>query len=85
MSKTRPSNFEIKTSEDLKKWFEKKPDSFCYVTGKVRQNWYIGHNNLIIDGKNVQLEFRDRTGGLWIAIVKENKQDGEKKEGSEGN
>ena len=86
MSKTRPINHEIKTAEDLKRWFMKNPnvDSFCYVTGKVRSFWYIGHNNLVINNKNVPLEFRDMSGGVWIVTIKEIKTDDQKTESTEG-
>lgn len=84
MPKTRPNNYEIKSPEDLKNWFEKKPDSFCYVNGKTRQNWFIGHNSLVIFGKSEQLNFKDITGGVWLVTVKENKTDGKKTEDSQG-
>lgn len=88
MPKTRPSNCEIKTAGELKNWFEKKPDSFCYVTGKVRQYWYIGHNNLVIFGSSATLKFHDMTGGVWLVTVKEKKNDEQKEqkeESTEGN
>lgn len=84
MSKTRPSNYEVKNIDDLKNWFEKKTDSFCYVNGKIRQSWYIGHNNLNIAGINRQLDFKDLTGGVWRVTVKEIKTDDKKAESTEG-
>lgn len=80
MPKKRPSNYEIKTARQLQDWFEKNIDGFCYVTGKVRQYWYIGHNNLVINGKSFSLEFRDMAGGVWLVIVKDKENNINEKE-----
>lgn len=80
MSKERPNNKEIKTPDDLKSWFEKHEDSFCYVTGKTRQCWYIGHNSLMINGDRRQLEFKDMNSGVWRVTIKLKVKNEEKKE-----
>ncbi len=85
MQRQRPSNSKIGSALELKDWFQNKPNGFCYVTGNVRQNWYIGHNNLVVRGSSAQLDFKDIGGGVWLVTVKEKKPDEQKKEDSQGN
>ena len=61
---------EIKSYLDLKTFFVKTrfPDNdIVFVSSKIRRDWILNHETVIVKGTRREVEFKNLRGGVWSA------------------
>ena len=58
----------IQTIAELKAWFRdsKVPHPEFFVSTKLRREWLLEHETLIMGGQMRQLKFTNQGGGVWL-------------------
>lgn len=59
----------IQTITKLKAWFrdDKSPVPEFFVSTKLRREWLLEHETLIMGGQMRHLKFTNQGGGVWLA------------------
>lgn len=64
----------IETIGELKEYFWRSDSPLCdgvYVSTKIRNEWMLNHQRVVVHGIVYDIEFINHGGGVWRANLKE--------------